>query len=93
MCDVFKDCRKTFDDKRSKNRSQIKKIFTKTKTMHAATLFENNMSSEMEVTSYSKGKGKIFLRWCAFMLFFMGLNFEIDKPRMNPKLRVMMAEL
>ena len=41
----------------------------------------------------AKVKGKSFLRWCAFMLFFMGLNFEIDKPRMNPKLRVMMAEL
>ena len=75
MCDVFKDCRKTFDDKRSKNRSQIKKIFTKTKTMHAATHFENNMSSEMEVTSYSKGKGKIFFKMVCFYAIFYGAKF------------------
>ena len=44
--------------------------------VHAEKLVENNIGSEMEVTSCSKDKG--------------GKN---DKPRVNAKFTVMMAEL
>ena len=43
--------------------------------MHAATHFENNMNSEMEVTSYSKGKGKIFFKMVCFYAIFYGAKF------------------
>ena len=46
MCDIFKDCRKAFDEKRDKNRSQINELvesyivknssFIKTNMLHAA---------------------------------------------------------
>ena len=58
------------------------------------------MSSEVEVISCSKSKGKKCLKWSAFMIdyisaisAFLGLDFEANKPRMNADVRVMMAEL
>ena len=61
------------------------------------------MSSEVEVISCSKDKGKKCLRWSAFMIdyisayrsqiAFLGLDFEANKPRINADLRVMMAKL
>ena len=56
------------------------------------------MGSEVEVTSYSKVKGKkTSFRWSAFMIdyisvyksqiAFIGLDFEADKPRMKAEFR------
>ena len=71
--------------------------------MHAATHFENNMGSKVEVIFCSKDKAKMCFRWSAFMIdyisayksqmVFRGLDLEADQPRMNAELRVMMAEL
>ena len=66
MCNNFKDYRKTFDEKRNKNRCQInelltniyKKYFIYTKMVHTATYVENNMGLEVEVTSCVKDKRK-----------------------------------
>ena len=44
ICDILKDYRKAFDEKRNNNRSQIND--------------ENNIASEVEKTSSSKKKGK-----------------------------------
>ena len=63
MCGIFKDCRKAFDEKSNKNKSNqwagwaifSKKLFVKTKMVHAATKiilaqkYENNIGSEVEV--------------------------------------------
>ena len=61
MCNIFKDCRKTFDEKRKKNRSHINtanlfKIIHKSK--NGGCREKNIMGSEVEVTSCSEGKGK-----------------------------------
>ena len=74
------------------------------KDKNVACCDENNMSSEVEATFCSKDKRKkMCFRWRPFMIdyisayksqmAFMGLDFESDKPRMEAKLRVMMAEL
>ena len=107
MCNIFKDCRKTFDEKRKKNRSHINtanlfKIIHKSK--NGAYREKNIMGSEVEVTSCSEGKGKkTCFRWTALMrdyisayksrMVFMKLDFVPDEPRMKAKFRVMMAEL
>ena len=61
---------------------------------------ENNMGSEVKVTSCSKDKG--FMIECFYDRLhfnlqiingFTGLDFEADNPKMNAELRVMMAEL
>ena len=67
-CVIFlKNCRKAFDGKHNKNGSQINELveqyFIKnSKTFHkdkdGASCNENNMGSEVEVTFYSKDKGK-----------------------------------
>ena len=107
MCNIFKDCRNTFDERLNKNRSHIntanllKMIY---KIKNGACGKKNNMGSEMEVTSCSQDKGKeTCFRWTAFMrdyvsacksqMAFMELDFVPDGPRMKPMLRVMMAEL
>ena len=59
------------------------------------------MGSDVEVASCSKDKEKKCFRWSALtdyisayisQMTFMRLDFKTDKPRMNAKLRVMMAE-
>ena len=107
MCNIFKDCRNTFDERLNKNRSHINsanriKIINKNK--NGACRKKNNMGSEMEVTSCSEDKGKeTCFRWTAFMrdyisayksqMAFMELDFVLDGPRMKAILRVMTAEL
>ena len=62
-------------------------------------LGENNMGSEVEVTSCSKDKGRKIFQMERFneryksQMAFMRLNFEADNPRMKDELRVMIAEL
>ena len=67
MCNIFKQCRKAFDEKRNRNGSQINELveqqFTKNnkifrKDKNGAQSGESNMSSEVEVTFCSKDKGK-----------------------------------
>ena len=68
MCDIFKDCRKAFDEKCNENKSQIE---TKTETKsgwvivkivhedkNGACYDENNMGSEVEEISCSKDEWK-----------------------------------
>ena len=72
--------------------------------VHAATHVENNMVSEVEVTSCSKDKGgkNVFQTGCFYDSLhlrlqitndFYGIDFESDKPRVNAELRVMIAQL
>lgn len=65
MCDIFKDCRKTFNVQKTEVKLMsysiatfIRKHFTRTKMAHAETHAENNMDSEVEITSSSRNKGK-----------------------------------
>ena len=107
MCDIFKDCKKAFDEKRNKNRSQTNELvewYLVYKDKNVACCNENNMGSEVEATSRSKDKRKkTCFRWSPFMIdyisayksqiAFTGLDIEVDKPRMKAELRVMMVEL
>ena len=64
MLNFFKDCSKTFDKKRTKNRNQINELLTNIQQqiiheiVDAATHVICNMGSEVEVTSCNKDKGK-----------------------------------
>ena len=66
MCDIFKECKKAFNEKRNKKGSQINNLveyqFTKNskivyKDKNGSCCDENNMGSEVEVTFCSKDKG------------------------------------
>ena len=75
MCDVFKDCRKTFDKNCDKNRWAVDELFEHYlvkivhKNKNRACCNENNMGLEVKVASCIKDKGKkTCFRWNAFMI-------------------------
>ena len=89
------NCRKTFDGKLNKKKQN--------KLMSCLPIFSKApiLGSEVEVTSCSKDKGKKRILDGAFMIDYIsayksqialkGVDFVADTPRINAKLRVMMA--
>ena len=82
MCNIFTECRKTFDEKLNKNRSQINDLLINFycniihKNKNGACCDENNMGSEVEIIACSKDKWKkTCFRWSAFMIYF---NFSLQ---------------
>ena len=79
MCDIFKDCRKAFHEKRDKNRSQINELvesclvrnssFIKTNMLHAA--MKIIWAQKWKLFPVRKEREKMCFRWSPFMIDYI----------------------